>query len=213
MCSACHSASADSRVAIVSRRGAGGLVMTRERLEDGGWTRGANASRRVALLRILACALAGAGGSMAPAGGAVRHAASLQSSHSPGTSPPTLPRARGTGSRSSSSSIATTALIASARSRSSWCRCRRSGRGASARSSARSRSTSRCRWSTSTAARRRTVSLAARYRVSLHADGRRGRRRREGRRGPRRRAADRGLLCRVPGERDRSRRTKLGASG
>ena len=41
--------------------------MTRERLEDGGWTRGANASRRATLRRILACALAGAGGSTAPA--------------------------------------------------------------------------------------------------------------------------------------------------
>ena len=40
-CSACHSASADSRVAIVSRRGADGLAMGRERFENGGRPGGA----------------------------------------------------------------------------------------------------------------------------------------------------------------------------
>jgi thioredoxin-related protein len=41
--------------------------MGRERLESGGWTTGAQASRRAMLLRILACALAGTGGAWAPA--------------------------------------------------------------------------------------------------------------------------------------------------
>jgi hypothetical protein len=41
--------------------------MGRERLEEGGRTSGANASRRATLLRILACALAGAGRAGAPA--------------------------------------------------------------------------------------------------------------------------------------------------
>jgi hypothetical protein len=40
--------------------------MGRKRLEGGGRTSGANASRRATLLRILACALAGAGSAAAP---------------------------------------------------------------------------------------------------------------------------------------------------
>jgi len=40
--------------------------MGRERLESGGRTGGANASRRATLLRILACALAGTGGAGSP---------------------------------------------------------------------------------------------------------------------------------------------------
>lgn len=66
MCSACHSASADSRVAIVSRRGAEvmGMGLDRNGRDVESAMRGsaiADAARRTTLRRILACALAGAG--------------------------------------------------------------------------------------------------------------------------------------------------------
>jgi hypothetical protein len=73
MCSACHNASADSRVAMVSRRGAEGVVMGRVRIGDGGQAGGgAGTSRRAALLGILACTLAAAAGVSAPAAAQTR---------------------------------------------------------------------------------------------------------------------------------------------
>ena len=204
MCSACHSASADSRVAIVSRRGADGLAMGRERLENGGRTSGANASRRATLLRILACALAGAGGAGTPAAAQTDDAASLQSSARAGS------RRRRRGERAGQGSdlpLPRPVRLPLLRA------CARAVRGADVEGAAvaRPRDLPPGRDRPAAAARRlrRQRDDAPRARRALprvaHADGRRRRRRRQDRRRSRRRAADRGLLCGVPRERDRCR--------